>query len=242
MASIAATDLASRIVAALLPAPVRASGLVLLAANLLPLYGVLAWDWPVYHLMALYWAENVVAGLFTLARMLAANPLGGALLGIFFCFHYGMFCYVHGVFVVALFGPEGVKAADPGPLLPLLASPELLLAVLLMVVSHGWSFVAHALGGPRDADRVALNAIMMRPYGRMVVLHVTLLAGGFLSAAAGTPELVLVPLILFKVVADLFLHRRANAPSAAAEPPALPPAVAPSSAPPSERPRPFEIR
>jgi hypothetical protein len=241
MASIAATELAARAVEALLPAPVRSTGLALLAANLLPLYGVLAWDWPVYHLMALYWAENVVAGVFTLLRMVAANPLGGLVLGAFFCAHYGLFCYVHGVFVVTLFGPQGAHAAAPGSLLAVLASPEPLLAVLLMVLSHGWSFAAHALGGLR-AGGAELNKIMMRPYGRMVVLHVTILAGGFLGAAAGAPELVLVPLILFKIVADLVLHRRANLPAESTEPPAIPPAVAPSSAPPPRQSRPFEIQ
>lgn len=246
MASIGATDLATRVIGTLLPAPVRGSGLVLLAANLLPLYGVLVWDWPVYHLMALYWAENVAAGIFTLLRMVVANPLAGIPMGLFFCVHYGMFCYVHGVFVVALFGPQGVQAMDPWPLLGALASPELLLATLLLLASHGWSFVAHALGAARGvgAGPGDVRTIMMRPYGRMVVLHVTILAGGFLSAAAGAPEPALVLLIVFKIVADLFLHRRANAPAGPVEPPPIPPAVPPSSpAPPAApgRARPFEI-
>lgn len=232
MASIAATDLATRVIGALLPAPVRSSGLALLAANLLPLYGVLAWDWPIYHLMALYWAENVVAGVFTLLRMLAASPVAGLFMGAFFCVHYGMFCFGHGVFVHALFSGERSTGFGVEPLVAtLLQSPGLLVAVALMVASHGWSFVLHG----RDGTIADLKDIMMRPYGRMVVLHVTIIASGFLIAATGAPELVLVPLVLFKIVADLFLHRRANANT---EPPAVaglpPPSVA--------RPRPFEIQ
>lgn len=234
MASIAAAELGARVVEALLPAPVRRSGLALLGANLLPLYGVLAWDWPVYHLMALYWAENVVAGAYTLLRMLAASPLGGLFLGAFFCVHYGMFCFVHGVFVHALFSGEHDAAFGVQPLVAtILGSPGLLFAAGLMVASHGVSFVLHGLGGAAGD----VGQIMLRPYGRMAVLHVTIIAAGFLFAAFGAPELVLAPLVLIKTVADLALHRRANA----AAGPAPLPAVAPPSAPSPGRARPFEI-
>jgi hypothetical protein len=230
MASIAAADLLERIAGALLPAPVRGSGIALIVANLLPLYGVLAWDWPVYHVMALYWAENIVAGLFTLLRMVAANPVAGLPLGAFFCFHYGMFCFVHGTFVHALFSGQADAPWPPvGALVQtLLTTPVLLVGVLLMLASHGWSFVAHALAAPAE-PAPDLRGIMMRPYGRMVVLHVTILAGGFLTMSMGEPVLVLVPLIVLKIVIDLYLHRRANAPA-----PAPAPAVA--------RRRPYEIR
>ena len=66
MTSMVTADLAERLLGAVLPAPVRSSGALLIASNLVPLYGVLAWDWPVFYVMALYWAENIVAGLFTL--------------------------------------------------------------------------------------------------------------------------------------------------------------------------------
>lgn len=234
MASIVAADLAERITGSLLPAPVRSSGIALIVANLLPLYGVLAWDWPVYHVMALYWAENVVAGLFTLLRMVVANPLAGIPMGAFFCVHYGMFCFVHGIFVYALF--SGQRDAPWPPVLALVeelvATPALLAAVLLMLASHGWSFVAHALSAPRPDPPPDVRRIMMRPYGRMVILHVTILAGGFLTMRMGDPVFVLAPLILLKTVIDLYLHRRANVPVAPTPPPE----------PVAARPRPYEIR
>lgn len=242
MPSIVAVDLLERVVGALLPAPVRSSGLMLIAANLLPLYGVLFWDWPVFHLMALYWAENVIAGLVTVLRMVHANPLAGVPMGAFFCFHYGMFCFVHGMFVHALFSGEHAMDRGVWALVGiLLTTPSLLAAVALMLASHGWSFVAHTLLAPRDGALDNVRRIMMRPYGRMVVLHVTILGGGFLSASLGSPAAVLVPLIVFKIVADLFLHRRANVrPLEPVLPPAVPPTVS-SVAPPGPRPRPYEI-
>lgn len=235
MPSIVAADLLERITGALLPAPVRSSGIALIAANLLPLYGVLAWDWPVYHVMALYWAENVVAGVFTLLRMVAANPWAGIPMGAFFCVHYGMFCFVHGIFVHTLFSGQGDAPWPPvGALVQtLLSTPTLLAGVLLMLASHGWSFATHALFAPRPDAPPDLRRIMLRPYGRMVILHVTILAGGFLAMQAGEPVLALAPLIVLKTIIDLYLHRRANLPAAVAPTP-----TAPAAAPP----RPYEIR
>jgi hypothetical protein len=85
------------------------STLALIAANLLPLYGVLAWDWQVGPLLVLFWLENVIIGVLTVARMLLAAPsdLGLWLCKPFlipiFCFAYGMATLFHGFFVIAVF-------------------------------------------------------------------------------------------------------------------------------------------
>jgi len=239
MASIVAADLLERLLGIVLPAPVRSSGVMLILSNLLPLYGVLAWDWPVFYVMALYWAENVVAGLFTLLRMFAAQPLAAIPLGAFFCIHYGMFCFVHGVFVNALFNTGPERDSDALALVhTLLTTPVLSVCILLLALSHGWSFVAHVLAAPAESRTTDLRKIMMRPYGRMVVLHVAILFGGFAVMALNTPVAALVVLIVLKTAIDLGLHNRANLPPAVAAP-AQPPA-APAAAGTPRR-RPYEI-
>jgi hypothetical protein len=86
------------------------SAWVLVAANVLPLVGVLFWDWDVFALLVLFWMENVVVGVFFIVRMMfadledAALWLGKLFMVLFFCVHYGMFTAVHGVFVFTLFG------------------------------------------------------------------------------------------------------------------------------------------
>jgi hypothetical protein len=93
-----------------------------LLIDLLPVYGVLAWGWTAVPLVMLYWMENVIAGVMTLPRILASGanfgPLGaaaGALLSLFFVFHYGLFCLVHGTFLVAFgsFADLGSMEAAP---------------------------------------------------------------------------------------------------------------------------------
>ena len=224
MASIVVADIVERALGHVLPAPVRSSGALLIVSNLVPLYGVLAWEWPVFYVMALYWAENIVAGLFTLLRMFAAHPLAAIPMGVFFCFHYGMFCTVHGVFVNALFNTGPERSEDAFALVHvLLTTPTLATCVLLLAVSHGWSFVAHVLGAPAAARETDLRKIMMRPYARMIVMHVAILAGGFAVMALDTPVAALIVLIVLKIGLDLGLHNRANLPRA--ETPAPEPAA-----------------
>lgn len=215
MASMVTADLAGRLLGWLLPSQVRSSALLLVVANLVPLYGVVAWDWPLFHVMALYWAENVIAGAVTVLRMLRVHPVGGLLMGAFFCVHYGMFCYVHGIFVGGLFAPGAADAFGLEPLRRVFATePTLQVAAALMAASHGWSFVAHLLHGAAGPQELA--AIMRRPYTRMVALHVAIIAGGWAIMGLDAPLLALVVLIVIKTAIDLGLHNRANAPPAPA--------------------------
>jgi hypothetical protein len=52
---------------------IRASSLALILANLVPLGGVLLFDWQVYDVLLLYWAENVVIGVINVARMIVCK-------------------------------------------------------------------------------------------------------------------------------------------------------------------------
>ena len=84
----------------------------LVVANAVPIFGVVFLGWQVFPLMLLYWLENVVVGAFNVLRMLAADPrnpfrwAGKLFLIPFFCVHFGMFTFVHGVLVFAMFGPS----------------------------------------------------------------------------------------------------------------------------------------
>lgn len=201
----------------------HASLVILVLVNLLPLTGVLLFDWDVAGLMVLYWSENLVLGFYTLARMLTKSPLGGAALGLFFCIHYGGFCAVHGLFIVTMLLDENFSplTADPWPLFlvfpqllinvitQVLASapPEWMFAFAALFLSHGVSFVLNFLLGP-ERDEVSLNQLMSAPYGRIVVLHVAIIAGGIAVIAMGQPLGMLIVLVLLKLGLDVSFHLR----------------------------------
>jgi hypothetical protein len=50
--------------------------------------------------------------------------------------------------------------------------------------------------------------LMSQPYGRIVVLHLTIMGGGFLMMALGSPTVGLVLLVVLKIGLDLSAHLR----------------------------------
>ena len=50
------------------------STLLLLAANSIPIFGVLYWGWDVFVLLMLYWLETAIIGGWTIARIALAPP------------------------------------------------------------------------------------------------------------------------------------------------------------------------
>lgn len=187
------------------------TSVVLILANLIPLAGALWWSWSIFEIVLLYWAENLIVGFFTLHRIfLAGGPpfrfhFGRIFLCLFFLFHYGMFCFVHGGFVYALLGTERIK--DVPDALHLLRSLQW--ALLAIFLSHGYSFVRHFLAGGESA-RSTPPEEMHRPYPRMAVLHVAILLGAFAIQLIGAPMLLLVVLVLGKTGLDFVLHRRSH--------------------------------
>ncbi len=169
-------------------APARSLRPAILAAafNLVPIIGVIFWGWSAFALIFLYWLENLVIGVRTLASMFASAVQSGTLRGLglitlaaFFSFHYGMFCFVHGVFVVTLFG-SGMAGISPFELAQAAETlfrnqPGLSVGLLSIVL---WQAVQLALflirGEAREANPVAL---MGAPYPRIIILHLTIIFG-----------------------------------------------------------------
>lgn len=192
---------------------IRPSVIALIIANVVPVFGVVFLDWEVFPLMLLFWFENVIIGLFNVLRMAMAQS--GLLhwsvklfLIPFFFVHYGMFTFVHGIFVFALFGGgEHRISGAPSVRLFVEAIREYHLgwAVLGLAVSHGVSFVSNYIRRG-EYCRAEPNRLMVQPYARIFILHITILAGGFIMALLKAPVAGLIVLILLKTVVDLGSH------------------------------------
>ncbi|MGH6624791.1 MAG: DUF6498-containing protein [Burkholderiaceae bacterium] len=194
-------------------------------------WGVLYGGWSVFAVMVLFWFENVVIGVFNLAKLLLTGVrmgvggiIGALFIGAFFTVHYGMFTAVHGVFVVTLFGGGTGKAGDTsgGLFAPLIRMIEWVasdrdgrLALLVIVLMQAIAFVRWAR--ETRVHPPALNALMSAPYGRIMVLHVTLIFGGFIATALKAPVAGALLLIGLKLIYDLVTIRRESAPVEGAE-------------------------
>ncbi|MGJ8643738.1 MAG: DUF6498-containing protein [Luteolibacter sp.] len=221
--------------------PPNASLIFLIAANLLPVIGVLSWGWSMFEIVALYWFENVVIGAVNILKIITCSPDDsfmkespdmpthlrspagssamhhGAKLFLvpFFTVHYGMFCFVHGIFVFTLLGGKGGGMISGGPFSGLgnmvsqIYSSSGKWFVLAIIASHLFSFVFNYLG-KGEFRRTVPPQLMMAPYGRIVILHVAILFGAFLIMALGSPVFLLLLLIAGKIALDVKLHRRSH--------------------------------
>lgn len=204
--------------------PPRVALASLVVVNLLPLFGVLLWDWDVGAIVVLYWSENLILGAITLIKMLAKAPIAGLFQSLFFTFHYGAFCAVHGLFILNLMlGVDGDPFGDGNNWPFLLVFVELLVNVVnsvlanapgqwlwvfaALAVSHGVSLVFNYFGSG-EAGRMTLSKLMTAPYKRIVILHVAIIVGGMGIMALGEPIAMLVVLVLLKLAMDVVLHRR----------------------------------
>lgn len=159
---------------------------------------------------------------------LLTNAALNSFMVLFFLLHYGGFCGAHGFFLLAFFKESStgesfdvntlMSAHDwPGPLvfLDLLFSvlkavfahqpPGIWWMIAGLVLSHGVSFVTHYL--LRSEYRSAtIGSEMSRPYKRIVLLHIAIIAAGIPVMLLKSPLPLLVLIIVGKTLLDLWLH------------------------------------
>lgn len=191
-----------------------ASVLSLLLANLVPLVGVLAFAWDLGAIMVLFWAESGIIGFYALLRLCYVAGWSAVFLGPFFLVHFGGFMVGHLLFIYTLFvqgvNADGTVAAggDAGVLETLggVFAP-LYPALLALFLSHGISFFTNFLRRREYAGRNPADQ-MKEPYKRIVVMHVSIIFGGWFILTLGAPVWALVLLVGLKTGVDVVAHRR----------------------------------
>ena len=188
----------------------------LLAANIVPLVGVLFFGWQVSTVLAIFWAETGVIGFYAILRIVYAGrrkellegtvllptnsaTVGKLLLAGFFVFHFGVFMVVHGVFLVTLIS-RMVDTASQFNFLGVFVGVGSLLG------SHGISFYKNYLQGG-EYNKMDANNLMSQPYKRVIVMHFVILLSVFGMQFLGSLETsALVILVVLKVIFDLRAH------------------------------------
>ncbi len=183
--------------------------LLIVGLNLVPLAGVWLFGWQSFELIFLYWMENVIIGAFTVLRMVvrpyrhAIDIFMPVFLAPFFFFHYGMFCFVHGTFVVSLFGPgDGFSGELVDQALLTLSQPGMTLALLSLVALQAFDWLQDTAKRGLGSDGV--KQLMVAPYRRIVVLHLAIIGAGFALTSLGDPVIGLVLLVVIKTISDVY--------------------------------------
>jgi hypothetical protein len=208
--------------------------ITLMAANILPLWGVCFLKWDAFYIILLYWSENLAIGFYNILKIAAAKAqhpiehLSKLFLIPFFVVHYGGFMAVHGFFILAFAkmaeGPSISVPSIGGKSWPcvfvfvqllinvirqmfLVIPPQMKLAILALFISHGVSFVYNYLLKGEYATAKP-KELMSKPYSRVVVLHIAIIAGGFLVMIIGSPVALLIVLVVGKIMLDVKMHLR----------------------------------
>ncbi len=209
----------------------------LIVSNFLPLLGVFAFGWRVFDIVLLYWLENVIIGVFNVIKIVTCMPqqeqasagttdkqrasanavtMQGGVHAIklflvpFFTFHYGLFCTVHGVFIIALLGDDQLGQEFPlWVALDMLKHPGFAIAAIGLIASHGVSLIKnyYMRGEYKKTHPIIL---LFSPYARIVILHIAILLSAFLTLAIGSPIWMLLLLVIGKTAVDLFIHLAAH--------------------------------
>ena len=191
------------------------STLILLAANLVPLVGVLGWGWDAFVLLVLYWLETAVIAFWTVVRI-ATTPrdaLGdikfqgsdkpGAPLGLalFFTLHAGIFMGVHFMFLWTLFaGQWARKIHGPREFFDqIIVGTGLWIPLLVLFLVRGGLMMFDTFEprlrrmfriapsrGPQAAAAVTpAEASLFGLYARIFVMQFTILAGAWVALLVG---------------------------------------------------------
>jgi Family of unknown function (DUF6498) len=209
----------------------RPFALILFAANLVPLVGVIAWGWDAFVLLMLYWLETAVIAFWTVLRIAllpraaladlqigsSGAPSSSLGLAAFFTLHAGIFMAVHFLFLWALFSDDWSKrihgvgdfvdqmVVGTGlwvPLLVLFLGRGLL---MLFDLIEPWLRRLFALPPPASAPPSALGpgeTLIIGLYLRIFVMQVTIIIGAWFAMLAGSTG-ALVFLIAVKTAVDL---------------------------------------
>lgn len=219
---------------------------ILLISNLIPLVGVTFWGWNTFVLLMLYWAETVIIAFWTLMRILVAGDFArnffGELLGrlfffAFFLVHSSGFMLGHFIFLWAFYSGRAGQSTQLSENFfhtisvdfwqNIVLANGLLLPLIVSFIGRGVAFVIEMAKIPlwqrlvdqESSDGAAAGPLVGGLYGRIIIMHLVILAGAALAQKYGA----LAPLVLLiaaKTIVDLWLFIRIDlkgrdAPSAA---------------------------
>lgn len=166
----------------------------------------------------IYWFESAVIGFFNIARLISSGAVNkegifsflglaaGLFLAAFFVVHYGLFLFVHLIFLMvggSISGALPIQMGDPFAMIPayfklqgeaireivldpfaFLFSP--LFGVSLIVISTAVHFYSDFLR-PRAYRFLSPPECMMEPYPRIVIMQIAIIFGFILTAVLKWP-------------------------------------------------------
>ena len=175
-----------------------------------PLVGVLFFGWDLGDVMVLYWVESGIIAFYTVLKIAIVGKLAALRRGPVFCRPPRR---LHDGALPAHPQPVSSRGSCPGVLtVPPRSSRAIFVpiwtSIAALFISHGVSFVTNFIGQREYGRCVSELALMTAPYNRIIVMHLTLIFGGWIVLLIGMPTGALVLLLALKTALDLHAHRK----------------------------------
>ena len=198
-------------------------------ANLVAIPGIFYLGWQPVLLIFVYWAENIIIGIINILKMVVTGIFGNSQNRIiellqtifhsaFFTVHYGGFCFGHVFFLLTFFLPSYLS--EPSIFDKLLEDPlgliDILFAnysffhpmngVIILFLGHLLSFLENFIGN-KEYLNTSVNDLMLSPYSRIMLLHITIILGGFFMVSQSNAGFaVIIIMAVLKTIFDLRAH------------------------------------
>jgi len=184
----------------------------LVLSNIITLVFAIMDGWSLLTVIAIYWAQSVIIGIFNFIRILTVKnydmntlKLKGFLafidpvkifMAFFFLVHYGIFHLVYAVFIFSAM-QISPTLLDFGAILPVTG---------IFFLNHLFSF---AYNFTKDRNKKKdLGKLMFFPYARILPMHLTIIFGGIFMGLAGgwLAAIGLAFFMILKTIADVIMH------------------------------------
>ena len=197
------------------------SDYVLIAANIVPVYGVWFLNWSAGEVFLVYCLETIIIGFFTLLKMLitglikktddwqngsSTTKMPFMFFMLFFFVHYGMFVSIQ---TALFFSVSGFGKATGGGFFsflykwPQLVNQNIGIMLATFIISYAFrNLNDFILSG--EYKTASLSYLMFQPYGRIFIQQITVILGSiFLSFGAG--KIFILIFAIIKIFIEVFV-------------------------------------
>lgn len=200
------------------------SSYLLIISNLVPAIMIIYGGWTISDILVLYWAESGIIGFFNIFKIMLSRSFKTfsnkeqipdyikndtvflfikIFFAAFFTVHFGGFMAGHAVFLFGLV-LRGFNSSSPFSNFWSYIE-NVRFGILALFISHGYSFFSNYIIG-KERETTSIEQLFAAPYPRIVVMHITILAGAFLMMALKTNVAFLIVFIIIKIGVDLKAH------------------------------------
>lgn len=186
--------------------------------NLMPVIGVLFFDFDAMNIIFIYITETIIIGLFTVPKILFArlDPDGESKTGLFryfsgrifislfFLFHYNMFNFAQIALLLPMLSSSG--SGVESFIRYIIENEFMHYVVISIAATHGVSLWFDYIL-PKMYLKTNPVLVMFIPYPRIFIQQFVAIFGAFLLIAFGAPVLMLILLQLLKIAVEIFTHQ-----------------------------------